>query len=152
MKHQGSQRTRYAAAKGFTLLEVLVVLTIIGLIVGLVGSRVIGKGDDAKVKTAQTQVRLLQGALDAFQLDMNRYPTTEEGLSVLVTPPKDGDKQRWKGPYINNAQVPMDPWEHAYQYSVPGAKGMPFALYSFGADGQKGGEGNNADVGILPPG
>lgn len=136
---------------GFTLLEMLVVLVIIGLLAGLVGPRLFGKVDESKVKTAQTQVKMLRGALETYRLDIGRFPSEQEGLSVLYSPPTDPQsKTRWKGPYLDE-QVPLDPWGHPYQYSFPGAEGQPFALYSQGADRQPGGEGYDADVGYLPP-
>lgn len=138
---------------GFTLLEMLVVLVIIGMIVSLVGPRIFGAVDKASVQTARTQVKLLRGAVESFRLEVGRYPTAQEGLAALVRAPADpATAARWRGPYLNDNEVPLDPWNHPYQYSVPGAGGQPFALYSFGADGQRGGEGEAADIGILPPG
>lgn len=137
--------------RGFTLLEMLVVLVIIGLIASLVGPRLFAKVDSSKVQVADTQVRMLRGAVESFRLDVGRMPSAEEGLEVLTRAPSD-DKggSRWRGPYLDEG-LPKDPWGNSYQYSIPGADGMPFALYSFGADGQRGGEGNDADVGFLPP-
>ncbi len=139
-------------AAGFSLMEMLVVLAIIGMIVGLVGPKIFKAFDTATVQTAQTQVTLLRNAVGSFRLEMGRYPTTQEGLAVLVKPPADAaSATRWKGPYIDQLEVPLDPWKHPYMYSVPGAGGQPFALYSLGSDGQRGGEGDAADIGILPP-
>jgi general secretion pathway protein G len=139
------------AARGFTLIEMLVVLVIIGLLAGLVGPKLFNKVDTSKVQTAITQVKMLKGSLETMRLDLNRFPTTEEGLSLLVTAPTDEQlKARWHGPYLDDTQVPADPWGNPYQYAVPGANGLPFSLYSFGADGKPGGEGIDADVGILP--
>jgi len=138
------------AARGFTLLEMIVVLVIIGLIMGLVGPRLFAQADRARVQTAQAQVRMLRGALETMRLDIGRYPTQEEGLQLLVRPSGDSRlAQRWKGPYLEDG-VPDDPWGTPYQYS-PQASGMhAFVLYSFGADGQRGGDGYDADVGQLP--
>ena len=137
--------------RGFTLLELLVVLVIIGLLAGLVGPRLFGKADAAKVQTAQTQVKMLKGALETMRLDVNRFPTEDEGLGMLNQRPKDDAiAPRWKGPYLDDA-LPLDPWGHPYQYGAPVASGQPVAIYSFGADGKRGGEGNDSDVGILPP-
>ena len=142
---------RMRAQTGFTLLEMLVVLVIIGLIASLVGPRLFAKVDSSKVQVADTQVRMLRGAVESFRLDMGRLPTPEEGLEALTRAPGDaGGGTRWRGPYLDEA-VPKDPWGNGYQYSIPGADTMPFALYSLGADGQRGGEGNDADVGFLPP-
>jgi len=138
-------------AAGFTLLELLVVLVIIGLLAGLVGPRLFSKVDSSKVQTAQTQVKLLRGALETMRLDIGRFPNAEEGVALLNEPPRDDRvASKWKGPYLNEA-LPPDPWGRPYQYSIPGAAGQPFALYSFGADGKRGGEGLDADVGVLPP-
>ena len=149
MNHKPS-RSRSAAA-GFTLLELLVVLVIIGLLGSLVGPKLFGKADAAKIQTAQTQVKMLKGALETMRLDIGRFPTPAEGLALLNEPPKDERiAPRWKGPYLDEA-LPPDPWGNPYQYAVPGANGQPVAIYSFGADGKRGGEGNDADIGLLPP-
>jgi general secretion pathway protein G len=135
---------------GFTLLEMLVVLVIIGLLAGLVGQRMFSNVDKAKVQTAKTQIKMLKGALETVRLDIGRFPTAEEGLSVLRNPPKDENlKAFWKGPYLDE-ETPLDPWNRPYQYAVPGSDGQPFALYSFGADGQAGGTEYNEDIGYLP--
>lgn len=141
---------RRDASGGFTLLEMLVVLVIIGLLASLVGPRLFTKVDSSKVTTAQTQVKMLKGALEALRLDVGRFPTESEGLALLNAPPTDEKlRARWRGPYLDEA-LPPDPWGNAYQYSVPGAGGQPFALYSLGADGKRGGEGFDADLGYLP--
>lgn len=135
---------------GFTLLEMLVVLAIIGLLASLVGPRLFSKVDTSKVQTAQTQVKMLKGALDALRLDIGRFPTQSEGLALLNTMPQADDiRAKWKGPYLDEA-LPADPWGNPYQYVLPGVNGRPFALYSYGADGKPGGEGIDADVGDLP--
>lgn len=136
---------------GFTLLEMLVVMVIIGLLAGLVGPRMFGKVDDSKVQTAKTQIKMIKGCLETMRLDINRFPTQEEGLDSLYHSPKDeAVKSLWKGPYIDE-EVPLDPWGKEFQYTLPGLDGRPFALYSFGADGKLGGEDYNADIGYLPP-
>lgn len=135
---------------GFSLLEMLVVLVIIGLIASLVGPRLFSRVDTSKVQVAETQARLLRGAVETFRLEVGRIPTMDEGLAVLYTPPSDERaKARWRGPYLDES-VPADPWGKPYQYSIPGSDGLPFAIYSLGADGEPGGEGNNADIGFLP--
>lgn len=137
--------------RGFTLLELLVVLVIIGLLGSLVGPKLFGKADAAKIETAKTQTKMFKGALETMRLDIGRFPTAAEGLALLNEQPKDERiAARWKGPYLDEA-IPLDPWGNAYQYGVPGANGQPVAIYSFGADGKRGGEGNDADIGILPP-
>lgn len=135
---------------GFTLLEMLVVLVIIGLLAGLVGPRLFTKVDSAKIQSAQTQVKMLKGSLETFRLDCNRFPTEEEGLKALYFEPADADlKARWQGPYLDEP-VPLDPWGYPYQYGFPGSNGQPFALYSTGSDGQPGGQDYAADIGYLP--
>lgn len=139
------------AERGFTLLEILVVLVIIGLIASLVGPRLFTQLEGSQVRIAETQTKMLRGAVETFRLDMGRLPTVEEGLGVLYTPPADPRAaERWRGPYLDEA-VPVDPWDTPYQYAIPGAEGRAFALYSLGADKARGGEGNNADIGFLPP-
>jgi len=135
---------------GFTLLEMLVVLVIIGLLAGLVGPRLFSKVDQSKVVTAQTQIKLLRGAVESLRLDIGRYPTVDEGLTLLTRPPADPAlAARWRGPYLDDA-VPLDPWAQPYQYSLPGADAQPFALFSLGSDGKRGGEGDAKDLGVLP--
>lgn len=142
------KQVREQSTKGFTLLEMLVVLVIIGMLVGLVGPRLFSKVDSSKVQTAETQIKLLRGAIETMRLDISVYPTTEQGLAMLVTPPQDSNlRRKWRGPYLEDA-VPDDPWGNPYQYSVPGKDGRPFGIYSFGADGKEGGEGNDADLGF----
>ncbi|WHZ19766.1 MAG: General secretion pathway protein G [Rhodanobacteraceae bacterium] len=135
---------------GFTLLEMIVVLVIIGLIAGLVGPRLFSQADNAKVQTANVQIKMLRSALETMQVDIGRFPTAQEGLSMLVNKPADQAlAARWHGPYLSDG-VPLDPWGHPYQYS-PEASGLqPFTLYSFGADGKPGGTGIDADIGYLP--
>lgn len=137
--------------QGFTLIEMLVVLVIIGMLAGLVGPKLFGRVDSSKVKTAEVQVKMFKGALETFRLDVGRFPTQEEGLLVLnQAPAEERAHAHWHGPYLDQ-DVPLDPWGNPYQYSLPGANGQPFALYSLGGDGKRGGEGIDADVGMLPP-
>lgn len=141
-------------AKGFTLLEMLVVLVIVGLLVGLVGPRLFSKVDSAKVQTATAQVKLLRGAVETMRLDTNTYPTEAQGLNLLVRAPSDATlAARWKGPYLEGA-VPLDPWGNPYRYAPPESSAKPFLLYSLGADGKPGGTGNDADLGleVMDPG
>ena len=138
-------------SSGFTLLEMLVVLVIIGMLAGLVGPRMFGRVDESKIKTAKVQIKMLKGCLETMRLDINRFPTESEGLALLFHSPSDKNmREIWKGPYIDE-EIPADPWNKPYQYAVPGKDGQPFALYSFGADGKNGGTGNDADIGYLPP-
>jgi len=129
--------------RGFTLVEILVVITIIGLIMALVGPRVINYLGEAKVKAAKIQIESFGSALDLFYLDAGRYPTTSEGLRVLVERP--GNTALWNGPYIKGNTVPNDPWGKPYVYRSPGQYGA-YDILSYGADGQEGGTGAAADI------
>lgn len=132
---------------GFTLLEMLVVLVIIGLVASLVGPQLLGRVDSSRVTAADTQIRMLKGALDTLRLDVGRYPTAEEGLGLLMRQPSDERTQRkWQGPYLAES-VPPDPWGNPYQYKPRNSTNV--ILYSFGADGKTDGEGIDADVGFL---
>jgi general secretion pathway protein G len=128
---------------GFTLVEILVVITIIGLIMGLVGPRVLNYLSESKVKAAAIQIQSFASALDLFYLDLGRYPTTSEGLAALVQRP--AGSSGWNGPYLKNASVPNDPWGHPYKYRSPGEHG-PFEIISLGSDGKEGGVGTAADI------
>jgi general secretion pathway protein G len=128
--------------KGFTLIEIVIVVIIIGLLAALVGPRLFGKVSEAKLKTAKAQIELFGTALDAFRLDVGRYPTSEEGLKVLREKPSD--TEMWKGPYLNK-EIPVDPWGRPYVYKSPGEHGE-YDLISYGLDGTEGGEGENQDV------
>ncbi|MBW1917290.1 MAG: type II secretion system major pseudopilin GspG [Deltaproteobacteria bacterium] len=127
---------------GFTLIELMIVLFILGLLAALVAPRLMGRVGKAKVKTAATQMQLLGTALDLFYLDIGRYPTEEEGLQALYQRPSN--LAQWSGPYLNKA-VPKDPWGNDYIYKFPGEHG-PYDLISLGADGSQGGEGDNQDI------
>jgi general secretion pathway protein G len=142
-----SPGVQQAVQSGFTLLEMLVVLVIIGLLVGLVGPRLFSKVDSAKVQTAVAQIKLLRGAIETMRLDINVYPTEEQGLRLLTAAPSDAAlATRWKGPYLD-AAVPLDPWGNSYVYK-PGVGNKPFMLASYGADGKPGGTGNDLDIGM----
>jgi general secretion pathway protein G len=120
----------------------MIVLFILGLLAALVAPRLMGRVGKAKQKTAQAQIQLLATALDLFHLDVGRYPTTEEGLKVLREKPDN--QPAWGGPYLDKV-VPNDPWGRPYIYKFPGEHG-PYDLYSHGADGADGGEGENQDI------
>lgn len=137
--------------RGFTLLEMIVVLVIIGLIMGLVGPRLFGQADKAKVQTAGTQIKMLGGALQTMRLDISRFPTADEGLDLLVHKPADEAASRgWAGPYLQDDTVPMDPWGNPYHYEPGGNGSQPFTVFTYGADGKPGGEGFDADIGKIP--
>ena len=131
-------------AAGFTLIELLVVLVILGLLLGLVGPRVLDYLGTAKHDTARLQIENLAATLDLFRLDVGRYPSQKEGLAALVRRP-DGI-ERWRGPYLNSTDVPADPWERAYHYRMPGQHGATYDLFSLGVDGAEGGAGEDSDV------
>lgn len=120
---------------GFTLVEILVVVAIIGLLMGLVGPRVLNYLSDSKVKTARIQIQGLSAALDLYYLDIGRYPTAAEGLGALAQRP-DGAAS-WNGPYLNGSSVPMDPWGRPYVYKFPGQKGA-YEIISLGPEGREG--------------
>jgi general secretion pathway protein G len=129
--------------RGFTLVEILVVITIIGLIMALVGPRVINYLGEAKVKAAKIQIESFSSALDLYYLDAGRYPTSSEGLTALAQRP--GGAATWNGPYLKGSIVPNDPWGHPYLYRSPGEHGA-YDIVSYGADGQEGGTGTAADI------
>ena len=133
--------------RGFSLIELLVVLVILGLLGGLVGPRLFTKVDASKVDTADTQVRMLKAALQTYRLDVGSFPTTEQGLNALVANP--GNAKKWQGPYLEE-ELPLDPWDNPYVYLDTAENFQGFALYSRGADGVDGGEGLDADVGFTP--
>jgi general secretion pathway protein G len=134
---------KYKNARGFTLIELLVVIVIIGLLASLVTPKLFNKLGTAKVKTAKAQVEMIVTALDAFRLDVGRYPATEEKLDVLWKDP--GNIKNWNGPYLPKPIV-EDPWGNPYRYKAPGENKKPFDLISLGADGKEGGEGENRDI------
>lgn len=133
---------RRSSREGFTLIELLMVMAIIGLLAALVVPKFMGKVSKAKLDAAQAQIELLGAALDAFRLDVGRYPTTDEGLVALQIKPEGMDN--WDGPYLKK-KVPLDPWKHEYMYRCPGDHG-DYDIISFGADGKEGGENENQDV------
>jgi general secretion pathway protein G len=128
---------------GFTLVEMLVVISIIGLIVALVGPRVLNYLTESKVKAAKIQIEGFSTALDLFYLDLGRYPSGSEGLAALTERP--GSADGWSGPYLRGGLVPNDPWGHSYLYRAPAERG-PYEIISFGSDGQEGGSGTAADI------
>ncbi len=136
-----SRKKRICSQKGFTLIELLVVMVILSLLAAFVGTDFFKHIGSSKQKAAKTQIEMFGTALDSFRLSVGRYPTTTEGLQALrVNPGLD----LWDGPYLKK-EVPMDPWGRPYIYTCPGQHG-DYDLISYGADGQEGGEGENADV------
>ena len=137
------RRSANYGERGFTLVEILVVITIIGLIMGLVGPRVLNYLTESKAKAAKIQIESFGSALDLYFLDNGRYPSSSEGLGALVQRP--GSTMSWNGPYLKGAIVPNDPWGNAYVYRAPGQHGT-YDIMSYGADGQEGGTGSASDI------
>jgi general secretion pathway protein G len=138
---RGRRRARRGEA-GFTLVEMLVVITIIGMIMALVGPRVLNYLSESKAKAAKIQIESFSSALDLYFLDLGRYPTSNEGLSAQT---RSTNQAGWNGPYQRGGVVPNDPWGHIYVYRAPGAS-APYEIISLGSDGQEGGSGTAADI------
>ncbi len=138
-----SQRNRRRRERGVTLIEMLVVVTIIGLFVALVAPGMFKRADQARITATKSQIQNFMTALGAYKLDTGIFPTTEQGLAALRVKPNDLDQ--WNGPYMPQ-DIPLDPWGHAYVYRYPGEHGDEPEIVSLGADGQPGGEGLNADI------
>ena len=136
-------RTRGRGSAGFTLLELLVVILIIGLLTGIVAPRFMNQIARSEITTAKAQIDAFDKALQAFRIDVGRYPTTGEGLKVLVETP--ANEPRWRGPYLKDS-IPLDPWGRAYEYRVPSARGKDYDLTSYGRDRAPGGTGDDADI------
>jgi len=133
---------------GFTLIELMVVIVILGILAGLVLPRFMGRTEEAKKTKAKLQIENLEGALKLYKLDTGVYPSTEQGLDSLVQRPATGAiPKTWReGGYLEKAKIPLDPWGRPYVYVSPGIKNKDFDLKSLGADGEEGGEGDNADI------
>ncbi|MCK4837263.1 MAG: type II secretion system major pseudopilin GspG [Desulfobulbaceae bacterium] len=128
--------------RGFSLIEIMVVMIIIGLLASFIGPQLFGKLGKAKQTTAKAQIEMLMTALDAYRLDVDKYPSQQEGLEALVRDPGESD---WTGPYLAKAKIPLDPWKHPYLYRNPGQTGE-VEISSLGKDNKEGGEGEDADV------
>jgi general secretion pathway protein G len=139
MRHRPLHHT----ARGFTLLELLVVILIIGLLTGIVAPRFLSQISRSETTAARAQIDAFDKALQAYRIDMGRYPNAGEGLQALVTAPPN--EPRWRGPYLKDA-VPADPWGSPYQYRFPSSRGKDFDLSSFGRDRAAGGSGDDADI------
>ena len=148
--HAGIARYRLSAPRrgyaGFTLLEIMVVVVILGILAALVAPNVIRRIDDANITKVKQDIRALETALNLYRMDNFRYPTTEQGLDALVKQPNDPNIRNWKpGGYVRSLQ--KDPWGNNYAYISPGTRGGDYDLYTLGADNQQGGEGTDADIG-----
>jgi general secretion pathway protein G len=134
--------------RGFTLIEIMVVITILGILAALIVPRVVGRTDDAKIAASKQDIASIMQALKLYRLDNGRYPSTDQGLQALITrPATEPVPSNWKaGGYLERSSVPKDPWGHPYQYLSPGTKGE-IDVFSLGADQQPGGEGPDADIG-----
>lgn len=137
------RQARLKPDSGFTLIELIVVIVILGLLAGLVVPRLFKHVGQAKIATAKAQIAAFQTALGAYKLDTGKFPTTEQGLAALRAAPPDA--RNWNGPYLPK-DVPLDPWGNAYVYKYPGDHGDEPDIISYGADGRSGGEGEDADV------
>ena len=137
------RRMNKSGQTGFTLMELLVVLAILGLLMSLVGPRVLNQLGGAKTKTALIQIKDLEQSLEMYKLDVGRFPSTGEGLQALVTKPSNA--AGWNGPYLKS-DVPLDPWKREYQYKYPGERGE-LDIFTYGQNGTPGGEGEDSDVG-----
>jgi general secretion pathway protein G len=136
--------TRSALQRGFTLLEIMVVVVIIGLLAAVIVPQFMKQVDTASITRAKADIRGIETALNLYRLDNFRYPTTDEGLQALVTNPGETAAPNWKQQL---RKIPVDPWNRPYHYVSPGQQGGDFDLFTYGADGQEGGEGVNADIG-----
>jgi general secretion pathway protein G len=145
LKLSGRKDATRQGEQGFTLVEMLVVIAIIGLIMGLIGPRVLNYLSESRVKAAKIQMQSFASALDLFNLDAGRYPSSSEGLDALVH--RSPGVAAWNGPYLKGGNVPTDPWGHPYIYRAPGEHGA-FDIISLGADGTEGGSGIAADISL----
>ena len=141
---EAKREKRKQVRSGFTMIELVAMLIIIGLLAAVVGTNVMGKIEKAKVTTTKTSLKILHSAVNTFKMDTGRYPTDEEGLSILVNDP--GDEGWEPGGYLETLEVPLDGWKHEFVFELEPASGKPFVIISYGADGEEGGDGYNTDL------
>ena len=134
-----SQRER-----GFSLLELLAVLVILGILAGVFAPKFLGQAESAKRKAAKLEIDQIGQSLDLYKLETGKYPTSQEGLAALVTAPSGA--ANWNGPYLKKTTVPKDPWGNEYKYVSPGDQNRPYDIISFGSDGKEGGDGDGRDI------
>jgi len=141
------EKSRYYIRNGFTLIELMVVIVILGILAGLIVPRIMGRPEEARRMKARVQLESIETALKLYKLDNGSYPTTEQGLQALVEPPASGRLAKaWReGGYLEKGKVPLDPWDNEYVYLCPGIHG-DFDLMSYGFDGEPGGEGKDKDI------
>ena len=130
--------------RGFSLLELLVVLLLLGAFAGIFAPKIFGQAEKAKQKAAKLEIDQIGQALDLYKLEIGRYPTTQEGLQALMTAPSG--VSNWNGPYLKRNSVPKDPWSNEYKYVSPGDQNRPYDIVSFGSDGKEGGDGDGKDI------
>lgn len=140
-----SRNARFSSsAQGFTLIEIMVVVVIIGLLAAIVAPNIIGNLDTAAINRAKQDIRTIESALNLYRLDNHKYPSSDEGLQALVTNPGESSAPNWKQQLRS---LPKDPWQNVYLYQYPSQRGGDFDVFTYGADGQEGGEGIDADIG-----
>ncbi len=144
MRLAGQRNRGRTHNQGFSLIEIIVVITIIGVIVGWAATNIFGKQDQAQARIAKSKIVAMSGPLDIYKLDTGKYPTTQEGLRALLQAPPG--VPNWNGPYVKNDAELKDPWRNDLIYRSPGSEGRPYEIVSLGADGQEGGEGANKDL------
>jgi general secretion pathway protein G len=130
--------------RGFSLLELLAVLVILGILAGIFAPKFLGQAESAKRKAAKLEIDQIGQSLDLYKLEIGKYPTTQEGLAALVTAPSG--TTNWNGPYLKKTTVPKDPWGNEYKYVSPGDQNRPYDIVSLGGDGKEGGEGDGKDI------
>jgi general secretion pathway protein G len=140
------QRTRKIGQHGFTLIELMVVIVILGILAGIIVPKIMDRPGEARTAKAAIDIEALEQALKLYKLDNGKYPTTEQGIMALIEPPSTGLlAKNWKGPYLDKNAIPKDPWDNDYIYICPGLHG-DFDIMSYGLDGEPGGDNENADV------